>query len=59
MAKFLDFIGCIMEVFTDDFSVYDNNFGNCLANLSKVFQRYEEVNLILNWEKCHFKMIAI
>ena len=29
-------------------------FGNCLANLEKVLQRFEESNLVLNWEKCHF-----
>ena len=23
-------------------------------NLSKVLQRCEETNLVLNWEKCHF-----
>ena len=26
----------------------------CLMNLSKVLQRCEETNLVLNWEKCHF-----
>ncbi|XP_042410134.1 uncharacterized protein LOC121999533 [Zingiber officinale] len=44
----------IMEVFMDDFSVYGNDFDSCLLNLSKVLQRCEDVNLVLNWEKCHF-----
>ncbi|XP_057994956.1 uncharacterized protein LOC131175263 [Hevea brasiliensis] len=43
-----------MEVFMNDFSVYGINFDECLANLSKVLQRCEESNLVLNWEKCHF-----
>lgn len=53
-AIFSDFIKNIMEVFMDDFSVYGSSFDNCLTNLSKVLQRCEEVNLVLNWEKCHF-----
>ncbi|XP_074297477.1 uncharacterized protein LOC141628205 [Silene latifolia] len=44
----------IMEVFMDDFSVYGSGFFSCLSNLNKILQRYIEVNLVLNWEKCHF-----
>ncbi|XP_056691920.1 uncharacterized protein [Spinacia oleracea] len=54
MAIFSDFIEDIMEVFMDDFSVYGSDFDVCLHNLSKVLKRYSEVNLVLNWEKCHF-----
>jgi Reverse transcriptase (RNA-dependent DNA polymerase) len=43
-----------MKVFMDDFSVYGTIFDECLSNLTKVLQRCEEVNLVLNWEKCHF-----
>ena len=43
-----------MEVFMDDFSVYGTTFDHYLQNLSKVLQRYEDMNLVLNWEKCHF-----
>ena len=43
-----------MEVFMDDFSVYGSSFDDCLVNLTKVLQRCEETNLVLNWEKCHF-----
>ena len=43
-----------IEVFTDDFSVFGSSFDNCLENLQKVLKRYEEKNLVLNWEKCHF-----
>ena len=53
-AIFSDYIESIMEVFMDDFSVYGSDFDVCLHNLSKVLKRCEEVNLVLNWEKCHF-----
>jgi len=51
IAIFSDFIEDIMEVFMDDFSVYSATYDHCLNNLSKVLQRCEEVNLILNLEK--------
>jgi hypothetical protein len=53
-AIFLGFCEEIVEVFMDDFFVYGTSFDNCLHNLDKVLQRYEETNLVLNWEKCHF-----
>jgi len=56
MAIFSDYIEDIMEVFMDDFFVYETTFDDCLANLSKVLQRCEESNLVLNWEKCHFML---
>ncbi|XP_024005000.1 uncharacterized protein K02A2.6-like [Eutrema salsugineum] len=43
-----------VEVFMDDFSVYDSFFSDCLVNLSQVLKRCEEHRLVLNWEKCHF-----
>ncbi|MCH80246.1 hypothetical protein A2U01_0001012, partial [Trifolium medium] len=54
MAIFSYFLNDIMEVFMDDFSVCGSSFENCLANLEKVLERCVKVNLILNWEKCHF-----
>ena len=54
MSIFSDFVEDIMEVYMDDFSVYGFTFDACLDNLSKVLQRCEETNLVLNWEKCHF-----
>jgi hypothetical protein len=54
MAVFLEFIEEIVEVFMDDFSVYGKMFMDCLANLDKVLTRCVEVDLVLNWEKCHF-----
>ena len=43
-----------MEIFIDDFSVYGTTYNHCLNNLSKVLERCEGVNLVLNWESCHF-----
>jgi hypothetical protein len=54
MAVCLEFIEEIVEVFMDDFSVYGKTFVDCLANLDKVLTRCGEVDLVLNWEKCHF-----
>jgi hypothetical protein len=54
MAVFSKFIEEIVEVFMDDFSVYGKMFMDCLANLEKVLMRCAEVDLVLNWEKCHF-----
>jgi hypothetical protein len=53
-AIFHGFFEEIVEVFMDDFSVYETSFDNCLHNLDKVLQRCEETNLVINWEKCHF-----
>ena len=38
----------------DDFSVCGLDFEDCLINLEKILERCVEVNLVLNWEKCHF-----
>jgi hypothetical protein len=54
MAIFSKFIEEIIEVFMDDFFVYGKTFVDCLANLDKVLTRCAEVDLVLNWEKCHF-----
>jgi hypothetical protein len=54
MSIFSDMIEKIMEVFMDDFTVYEKTFVDYLENLDKVLQRYEEKHLVLNWEKCHF-----
>ncbi|CAM8926396.1 unnamed protein product [Rhodiola kirilowii] len=54
MAIFSEFIENTMEVFMDDFSVYGSSFNFCLENLSKVLDKCIEIELVLNWEKCHF-----
>ena len=50
MAIFSDMVKEIMEVFMDDFLVFGTLFDHCLHNLARVLQRYEEKNLVLNWE---------
>jgi hypothetical protein len=37
-----------MKVFMDHFSIYGTSFDSCLANLYKILQKCEEVNLVLN-----------
>ena len=54
MAIFSNMVEKTIEVFMDDFSVLGSSFDNCLENLRSVLIRYEETNLVLNWEKCHF-----
>ena len=48
MVIFSDFIEDIMEVFMNNFSMYGATYDHCLNNLSKVLQRCEDVNLVLN-----------
>ncbi|XP_021751355.1 uncharacterized protein LOC110717023 [Chenopodium quinoa] len=54
MSIFSDMLESSIEVFMDDFSVFGSSFDTCLSNLVKVLKRCQEVNLVLNWEKCHF-----
>jgi hypothetical protein len=54
MVIFSNLVEKVMEVFMDDFSIYGKTFEDCLANLDKVLKRYRMVDLVLNWEKCHF-----
>ena len=51
IAIFTDYIDNFMEVFMDDFSIFGSSFDVCLANLSTVLKRCEEVNPVLSWEK--------
>ena len=43
-----------MEIFMDDFTVYRSSFEHCLQNLGTVLHSFQDKNLALNWEKCHF-----
>nr|GEY96714.1 reverse transcriptase domain-containing protein [Tanacetum cinerariifolium] len=54
MAIFHDIIKKTMEVFMDDFSVFENSFQGCLSHLDRMLKRCEDTNLCLNWEKSHF-----
>nr|GEW73706.1 reverse transcriptase domain-containing protein [Tanacetum cinerariifolium] len=51
---FHDMVEKTIEVFMEDFSVFENSFENCLSRLDKMLQRCEDTNLCLNWEKSHF-----
>nr|GEZ32312.1 reverse transcriptase domain-containing protein [Tanacetum cinerariifolium] len=54
MAIFHNMIEQTMEVFMDDFSVFENSFSTCLTNLEKMLKRCEDTKVALNWEKSHF-----
>nr|GFA82523.1 reverse transcriptase domain-containing protein [Tanacetum cinerariifolium] len=54
MAIFHDMIEETMEVFMDDFSVFEDSFSLCLSHLYKMLKTCEDTNLVLNLEKCHF-----
>ncbi|GKE02496.1 reverse transcriptase domain-containing protein [Tanacetum coccineum] len=54
MAIFHDMIEETIKVFMDDFSVFGDSFSSSLSHLDKILKRYEDTNLVLNWEKCHF-----
>jgi len=48
MAIFANMVEKCIEVFMDDFYVFGASFENFLANLEKVLQWCEELNLVLN-----------
>ncbi|GKC31646.1 reverse transcriptase domain-containing protein, partial [Tanacetum coccineum] len=54
LAIFHNMIEESVEVFMEDFLVFENSFDNYLNNLNKMLQRCKDANLVLNWEKCHF-----
>nr|GEZ44310.1 reverse transcriptase domain-containing protein [Tanacetum cinerariifolium] len=45
---FHDMIERTMEVFMDDFSVFENSFSTCLTNLENMLRRCEDTKLALN-----------
>ena len=59
MSMFLDLVEEAMEISMDDFSVYRFSFEKCLKILEIVLQRFQEKNLALNWEKCHFMVTEV
>nr|GEV89934.1 reverse transcriptase domain-containing protein [Tanacetum cinerariifolium] len=54
MAIFHDMIEKTIEVFMDDFSVFENSFQCFFSHLERMLKRCEDTNLCLNWEKSHF-----
>nr|GEU84771.1 RNA-directed DNA polymerase homolog [Tanacetum cinerariifolium] len=53
-AIFHELIKDNIEVFMDDFSDFGSSFDHFLKNLENMLKRWEETNLVLNWDKCHF-----
>ncbi|RDX89569.1 hypothetical protein CR513_28692, partial [Mucuna pruriens] len=49
-------LNCI-EVFMDNFTIYNSSFDTCLGSMTKVLDRCIVTNLILNFDKCHFIVI--
>ncbi|GJS61066.1 reverse transcriptase domain-containing protein [Tanacetum coccineum] len=58
-AIFHELIEDSMEVFMDAFFIFRSFFDYCLKNMEKMVKRCEETNLVLNWEKCHFKILLL
>ncbi|GKE20260.1 reverse transcriptase domain-containing protein, partial [Tanacetum coccineum] len=54
MAIFHDMIEEKIEIFMDDFLIFEDSFSSCLSHLDKMLKCCEDTNLVLNWEKCHF-----
>ena len=48
MSMFLDLAEEVMEIFMDDFTVYESSFEHCLQTLGTVFHRCQDKNLALN-----------
>ena len=57
MSIFSNLVEEAMEIIMDDFLVYGSSFEHCLHNLEIVLQIYQDKNLAINWEKCHFMVI--
>lgn len=48
MAIFSNIVEKFIEIFMDDFTVFDDSFDECLTHLTIVLNRYMETNLVLN-----------
>ena len=51
---FSDFLGDSLEVFMDDFSVFEDDFDSCLTHLTKILEVCVRKRLVLSWEKSLF-----
>jgi len=56
LAIISDLLEKSIEVFMNDFSVFRKSCDHCLYHLDVVLKRCIETNLVLNWEKCHFRV---
>ena len=48
VSIFSEYVEKIIEMFMNDFSVYENNFDECLDNLALILKKCIETNLVLN-----------
>ncbi|GJT37122.1 reverse transcriptase domain-containing protein [Tanacetum coccineum] len=53
IAIFQDMLETSIEVFMDDFSVFEDSFDFYLVNLEQMLVRCKQAHLVLNWEKWH------
>ena len=54
MAIFSNFMGEILEVFVDDFSIFGPSFETCLESSMQILDVRVKKCLLLSWEKSHF-----
>ena len=54
MATFSAFQGDSFEVFMDDFSLFGDDFDNCLAHLTNILEVCVKKQLVLSLKKSHF-----
>lgn len=52
-VQFFDMMENIIKVLVDDVS-FGISFKEFLDHLRLILQRCEDINLVFNWEKCHF-----
>ena len=53
MTIFSDFLGDSLEVFMDDFSIFEKDFETFLAHLTKMLEICVRKPLVLSWEKSY------
>ena len=56
ISIFSNMVEKILEELMDDFSIYGDTYESRLQHLERVLERCKESYLVLNWEKCHFKV---
>lgn len=54
LSIFTDMVKEFMKVFMDDFFIVGDWFEQCVIYLKRILQQYVKMNLVFNWEKCHF-----
>ncbi|KAA3462510.1 reverse transcriptase [Gossypium australe] len=47
----------VLDVFMDDFLVYEDSFTECLENLERVLEKCEETNFVLEFDTMKIEVI--